>query len=74
MNEEKLKLIVQNLLTNDFGREYLKYLIIESGCLDRSINFENVNKEYYLKGKKELGHVILNDIKKFSYKDLQDFI
>ena len=74
MKEDKLKLVVQSLMSTDFGRDYIKEIIKRSSCLDDSICFDNVNKNYYLQGKKTIGSSILKDIQKYSYKDYEEMI
>lgn len=74
INEDDLKLIVQNLLNTDFGKEYLKLLIQRTGVLNRSINFENVNKNYFIQGKNEIGNLILDDILKFAPYEYKEFV
>lgn len=74
MTDDDLKLIIQNLLNTDFGKEYLKILIQRTGVLNRSINFDNVNKNYFIQGKNEIGNSILNDIVKFAPNYFKDFV
>lgn len=74
MNNDKLKLVIQSLMSTDFGREYVKEIIKRSSCLDDSICFDNVNRNYYLQGKKTIGQSILNDIQKYSYKNYEEMI
>lgn len=74
MTDDDLRLIVQNLLNTDFGKEYLKLLIQRSGALSHSINFENVNKNYFIQGKNEIGNSILNDILKFAPNEYKEFV
>lgn len=74
MTDDDLKLIVQNLLNTDFGVEYLKLLIERSGVLNNSINFDNVNKNYFIQGKNDIGNSILNDILKFAPNEYKNFV
>lgn len=74
MTDDDLRLIVQNLLNTDFGKEYLKLLIQRTGVLNRSINFDNVNKNYFIQGKNDIGYSILNDILKFAPNDYKEFV
>ena len=74
MKDEDLKLLVQNLMSTDFGRKYIKEIINRTGCLDNSVCFENANKNYYLQGKREIGYSILKDIHKYSYKNYEELL
>ena len=67
MREDDIKLMVQNALNNQDTVKFLEFIIRNSNCLDTSINFENVYKQYYLQGKREFGYFILNLIKKYQF-------
>lgn len=62
MKNEELKLIVNNVLLTSDGYKLIKYLIEESGCLDKSINFDTL-KEYYTRGRKDFGNELLELIR-----------
>ena len=74
MSENDYKLLVQNVLKNDDAKKYLKLLVKRSGALDRTVNLNNPNEEYYKRGKKELGFVILEDVLNYSANDYKEFI
>lgn len=67
MNAKKLELIVQNVLNTPDGYEFIKHLINESGCLDRSVNFD-IHKHYFLVGKKSFGEYILELVRVFDFQ------
>ena len=58
MDADELKLVVNNVLLTEDGYKFVKHLIEESGCLDKTINFDAL-KEYYIRGKKDFGHYLL---------------
>ncbi len=63
MNDEELKKLVNKVVETAEGFQLFEYLIFQSGCLDRSINFDNTLKQYYICGKKDFGTYILDLIK-----------
>lgn len=67
MNSDKLKIVLYNALQLPDCIEYLKYLIEKSCCYSRSNNFNNVNQEYYNRGRKDFGAEILEDIMKTDF-------
>lgn len=67
MNDDKLKLLIQNVLSTSYGLELFSYFLDLSNCFSRGTNFNNVYQEYYNKGKKDFGHEIAEMIKKYSF-------
>ena len=67
MDDDKLKLIVHNVLNSNDGFLFVKFLVSASGVSDRSVNFDNALKQYYLQGKKDFGAFILELIKKYNF-------
>lgn len=63
MKEEDLKLCVENVLNTKDGFDFVKHIINETGCFNRSINFEE-HKNYYLQGRSSIGEYILELIRK----------
>ena len=68
------KLLVQNVLKNEDAKKYLKLLVNRSGALERTVNLNNPNEEYYKRCKKELGLIILEDVLNYSTNDYKEFI
>ena len=68
------KILVQNVLKNEDAKKYLKLLVNRSGALERTVNLNNPNEEYYKRGKKELGLIILEDVLNYSTNDYKEFI
>lgn len=62
MKKEDLELIVQNALLNPDCRKLITLILNESGCFDRSISYD-VNKQYYLQGRRSIGDYILELIR-----------
>ena len=62
MKDDELKLVVQNTLNSPDGYKFVQHLIEESGCFYRSVSFD-INKQYYLQGRKSFGDYILDLIK-----------
>lgn len=63
MNEEELLLIIKKTLATDFGFKLLKHLLNETGIFENTVNFESVNKQYFLQGKKSAGNYLLELIR-----------
>ena len=67
MKDEKLKLVVENILNTEEGILFIVHLIQESGCLSREVNFDTL-KQYYFAGRKGLGLYILELVRKCNFK------
>lgn len=63
MNDEELLLITKKTLAKDFGYKLIKHLVNESGIFENTVNFESVNKQYFLQGKKSTGNYLLELIR-----------
>ena len=57
-----LNLIVHNALLNQDCKDFIKLILEETGCFDRSICYEKY-KQYYLQGRKSIGNYILELIR-----------
>ena len=68
MKADDLKLVINNVLSTEDGYKFIKHLIEESGCLDKSINFDTL-REYYIRGKKDFGNYLLELIRVNSFKN-----
>lgn len=55
--------IVRNVAESDEGFKFIQILLEQFGAFDRSYNFENVQREYFNKGKKEQGLWLLDLLK-----------
>ena len=63
MNEEKLIEIIKDVLNTKCGFEFIRELLEKLGAFERGCIFENVNQEYYNRGKREKGLWLLDLIK-----------
>lgn len=62
-----LKIIVNNVLNSDDGFKFIQHLLNETGCFDRSVNFDEY-KNFYFQGRKSIGDYILELARKCDFK------
>lgn len=67
MNEDDLKLCIENVLNTEDGFNFVKHILNETGCFNRSINFDKY-KNYYLQGRCSIGEYILELMRKCNFK------
>ena len=60
MSEDEIKEIVKNLLNTDAGFEFIDILLDKLGAFDRGCNFQNIQQEYFNRGKREMGLWLLD--------------
>lgn len=60
MTEDEIKELVRNITNDDVGFEFICFLLNRLGAFDRGCNFQNIQQEYYNKGKREQGLWLLD--------------
>lgn len=68
MDEEKLIEVLKNVLNTDCGFAFVTELLEKLGAFERGCNFDNVNMEYYNRGRREKGLWLLDLVKKADLK------
>lgn len=63
---DKIKFMVQNVLANPDGYNFVKYIITESRCLDSEVNFD-IQKFYFQSGRRRFGEEILELVRKYDF-------
>ena len=67
MQQDKIKVMVQNVLNTQDGYDFVKYLITESRCLYSEVNFD-IQKFYFQSGRKSFGEEILELVRKCDFE------
>lgn len=60
MTDDEIKQIVKNVLNTEAGFEFVDILLDKTGAFDRGCNFQNVQQEYFNRGKREQGLWLLD--------------
>lgn len=67
MNEENL-LVLKNVLNDDNGFKFIRFLLMKLGAFDKGINFQNSDKEIFRTvAKREQGFWLLDNCYKADF-------
>lgn len=70
MTDDNFEVVLKDVLKTDCGFYFVSELLERLGAFERGCNFENIQIEYYNRGKREKGLWLLDLVKKV---DLENY-
>ena len=70
MTDDNFEVVLKDVLNTDCGFYFVSELLERLGAFERGCNFENIQIEYYNRGKREKGLWLLDLVKKV---DLENY-
>jgi len=67
--DEQIKDIVKNVIQTPSGFEFIEILLDRLGAFERGCNFQNIEQEYFNKGKKEQGLWLLDLVRESHFNN-----
>ena len=72
--DKEIEIIFNNVIVTEDGYKLFKYLLEELGAFERGINFQDKEKDYYNRVKREQGLKIFDILVKANLKKLMQII